>query len=51
MTPTVIEITRPQAAADRPMREGAATEDLRRLLRALAGTDEDELPLFGRIPG
>jgi hypothetical protein len=28
-----------------------STTDWPQLIRALAGTDEDELPLFGRFPG
>jgi hypothetical protein len=51
MTPTVIEVVRPRAAADRPVGDTAPAEDWARLIRALAATDEDDLPLFGRMPG
>jgi hypothetical protein len=52
MTLRIIEVTRPQpAAADRRAREGATAHDWPELIRVLAATDEDELPLFGRMPG
>lgn len=52
MTPQVIEVTRPPASSPgRFGREGAAASDWVRLIRALAATDDDELPLFGRLPG
>jgi hypothetical protein len=53
MTPKVIEPIRPHVpAADRPTRQAAATaDDWSRLIRALAVTDDDDLPLFGRMPG
>ena len=52
MTPQVIEVTRPQApAADGPVRDGAPADGWSELIRALAGTDDDELPIFGRLPG
>jgi hypothetical protein len=52
MTPRIIEVTRPQPpTADRRAREGATAPDWPELIRALAATDEDELPVFGRMPG
>jgi hypothetical protein len=54
MTTRVIEVTRPQAtdasAGESPPVRDITDDEWREAIRALAGTDEDDLPLFGRIP-
>jgi hypothetical protein len=56
MPPTATDATRvpPAAAADgradRTHIEDVAARDWTELLRALPATDEDDVPLFGRLP-
>jgi len=57
MTTTAIELTRPQdtdtsAGEEPPIHCDVTADEWRDIVRALAtGTDENELPLFGRLPG
>jgi hypothetical protein len=47
----LIEATRPPCGLERPTRPAPTTDEAwRQLLLIIGGTDEDELPLFGRMP-
>jgi hypothetical protein len=55
MTTTVTEVTHSQstdasAREERTVREDALRDEWQELIRVLDRTDEDELPLFGRMP-
>jgi hypothetical protein len=55
MSTTATEVTSPQAtdvspAESQPARRQITDDEWREAIRALAGTDEDDVPLFGRVP-